>query len=729
MKVIKSSTVGKILLLFVSIAGLVGSIDAMKPNKFTYTVKSKSRQQAMPKRQIGLESVWVQTFDGQKVEMPKWQIDQMKALQVLFVYQKGKNSEGNPVDALMINYEDLTLMQKALTIAGNLGEFAVFCENLMPEQKAHLINAAFAVEAIGLASLLAEGNFSPEIQEKLGATVPGILEPVVGYLQNPEHSKIVLKGENDRSSQFPRCALFSPNGDYILSGGQTFLGLWDGKTGKKVKIPERNYGNVSCIAFSFDGKFIIAGSSTEKNNLILLNISDLNNITYTLLEGHIDWVKCIAFSPDGTKIVSGGVRGQVILWDISNVHKISHTELVGHMPYNSHLKNFVREVAFSSDGNYIISCSDGVKNNLILWDGKTGEQIRILEGHGLTSNPLFSGVSCAAFSSDGNYIISGSKGIENNLILWDGRTGDKIKILEGHKGDVFCAAFSPNSNYIISGSSGIQNNLLLWDISPIVTKNKLPYLLFSLKNYVSGALPQEIVKLIGQNLVELSQLNIVSQEFKGHGTDRSGYDGTMCVAFSPDAKYIVSGGWGKQNLIVWNAKTGKQVKAENLGSAICDVAFGPDSRSIVCTGGYGNHYLVLFKLLDTQALGFISTKLNIAQARFLYRLYLATLNKIPVMIDENDLDYGIYKSLPKDVQNLINSIFPFQLASKTFAQAVEEKKNSYKSFFAKSELTVGQKIKNIKQAMASEIDKNSVAYKACQELLNEFEIEAAFEEV
>jgi hypothetical protein len=31
--------------------------------------------------------------------------------------------------------------------------------------------------------------------------------------------------------------------------------------------------------------------------------------------------------------------------------------------------------------------------------------------------------------------------------------------------------------------------------------------------------------------------------------------------------------------------------------------------------------------------------------------------------------------------------------------------------------------------MASEIDKNSVAYKACQELLNEFEIEAAFEEV
>ncbi len=60
-------------------------------------------------------------------------------------------------------------------------------------------------------------------------------------------------------------------------------------------------------------------------------------------------------------------------------------------------------------------------------------------------------VNVVAFSQDGNRIVSGSDGTQNNLILWNGRTGKQIKVLDGHRNYIKAVAFSLDGEYIVSG--------------------------------------------------------------------------------------------------------------------------------------------------------------------------------------------------------------------------------------------------------------------------------------
>jgi WD40 repeat protein len=68
-------------------------------------------------------------------------------------------------------------------------------------------------------------------------------------------------------------------------------------------------------------------------------------------------VLSVAFSPDGTRIVSGGFDNVVRVWDVATAQPIG-APLRGHT-------DTVRSVAFSPDGTRIVSASDD--KTLRLW--------------------------------------------------------------------------------------------------------------------------------------------------------------------------------------------------------------------------------------------------------------------------------------------------------------------------------------------------------------------------
>ena len=78
--------------------------------------------------------------------------------------------------------------------------------------------------------------------------------------------------------------------------------------------------------------------------------------------------------------------------------------LVGH-------PNYIFSVAFSPDGTKIVSSCWGDQNNLIIWDAITGKRLCNLAGH-------LKGVESVAFSPDGTKIVSGGGGDQNNLLVW-----------------------------------------------------------------------------------------------------------------------------------------------------------------------------------------------------------------------------------------------------------------------------------------------------------------------
>jgi WD40 repeat protein len=111
-----------------------------------------------------------------------------------------------------------------------------------------------------------------------------------------------------------------------------------------------------------------------------------------VLKGHEDSVRSVAFSPDGTRIVSGSGDKTLRLWDVSSGQSIG-APLQGH-------EGSVMSVAFSPDGTRIVSGSGDKTQRL--WDAKSGQPIGApLQGH---ENP----VSSVAFSPDGTRIVSAS---------------------------------------------------------------------------------------------------------------------------------------------------------------------------------------------------------------------------------------------------------------------------------------------------------------------------------
>ena len=146
-----------------------------------------------------------------------------------------------------------------------------------------------------------------------------------------------------------------------------------------------------------------------------------------MLKGHTNWVRSVAFSPDGKQIVSGSSDKSVRFWEASTGNELK--VLKGHT-------DFVRSVAFSPDGKQIVSGSDD--ESVRVWDASTGDKLKVLKGH---TYPVRS----VAFSPDGKRIVSGSN--DESVRVWDVSTCDEV--LKGHTNLV---AFLPDGKQIVSDS-------------------------------------------------------------------------------------------------------------------------------------------------------------------------------------------------------------------------------------------------------------------------------------
>ncbi len=175
----------------------------------------------------------------------------------------------------------------------------------------------------------------------------------------------------------------------------------------------------------------------------------------SIYDGHASIVSAAAFSPDGSRIISGSDDKTLKLWDAASGNCLM--TLSGH-------SHWVMAAAFSPDGSRIISGS--LDNTLKLWDAASGNCLMTLSGHA-------NGVRAAAFSPDGSCIISGSD--DKTLKLWDAASGNCLMTLSGHSHWVMAAAFSPDGSRIISGS--LDNTLKLWDAASgncLMTMTNLP---------------------------------------------------------------------------------------------------------------------------------------------------------------------------------------------------------------------------------------------------------------
>ncbi|MGV0746224.1 nSTAND1 domain-containing NTPase [Mycolicibacterium sp. XJ870] len=349
----------------------------------------------------------------------------------------------------------------------------------------------------------------------------------------------------------------------VASGLQRFatatregtIQIWDSGTGQPVGVRLTGHtGEVWSVAFSPDGSRIVSSGADQT-----VRVWDANSGAPVgdPLTGHTDVVVTAAFSPDGTRIASAGRDGTVRAWDADSGQPVG-APLTGHTPW-------AVSVAFSSDGSRIVSGGGG-DHTVRLWDANTGQPVgAAMVGH--TGD-----VQSVAFSPDGSRIVSGSA--DQSVRVWDANSGQPVGVpLTGHADWVTGVAFSPDGTRIVSGSR--DQTVRVWDAN---SGQPVGAPLTGHTDWVTGVgFSPDGARIESGSSDQTVRVWDPYDPLTGHA------GAVMSAAFSPDGSRIVSGG-GDSTVRMWDVDSRQPVGAPMEHDGVESVAFSPDGSRIVSGG-------------------------------------------------------------------------------------------------------------------------------------------------
>ena len=309
-----------------------------------------------------------------------------------------------------------------------------------------------------------------------------------------------------------RSAAFSPDGRQLVTASPGMALLWDATTGKEIARYEGHSGSVHGVAFSPDGTHILTGGADRTARLF----ATAGGNDSRTLQGLADTVLSVAFSPDGKRALAGGTDQKARLWDLARGTRtgVFHGGTV---------------VAFSPDGKQVLTASDD--RTAQLWDATTGTEIRTFSGHKQQ-------ITSAAISRDGRRIMTASE--DRTARVWDADTGREIARIPGDGGLAHSAALSPDGERVlVTGGMGPESDARLWDVA-------------------SGKM---------------------TSFFRGHRFT------IKAVAFSPDGQRVLTGAWD-ETARLWDAGSGRHIRTFRvptlgLRNMVDAVAFSPDGKQVL----------------------------------------------------------------------------------------------------------------------------------------------------
>jgi WD40 repeat protein len=271
-------------------------------------------------------------------------------------------------------------------------------------------------------------------------------------------------------------------------------------------IPAHAAG-VHAVAYSPDGTRLVSAGSDG-----MLRIWSSEGQQLLELKGHRSIVTSVAWSPDGQWLSSGGSDSSVRLWKADGT---SSQELKGHT-------KGVMAVAWSPDG--IQFATGGGDATVRIWD-LNGKELHVMAGH--TSN-----VCSLAWNSRGSRLASGSW--DNTIRFWNPKTGRGGPVLEGHTYRVNALEWHPEGSMLASGG---DQTLRLWtlDGTPVRTvKTEVDHILtLSWKHdgneIVTGSRFSSILRVV--------DLNNASERVTGESTQA----GVNALAWHPSGDRIAVG--------------------------------------------------------------------------------------------------------------------------------------------------------------------------------------------
>lgn len=365
------------------------------------------------------------------------------------------------------------------------------------------------------------------------------------------------------------CLAFSPDGKKLVSGSKTHhIILWDVTTGEPLRHIGETHERVYSVAFSPDNRTVAIGR--DEGNLTLWDTETGNHIRYFSGMGgeegsilpfeHTGPVHCLAYSPDGLTLASGGYydRGtEVRLWEATT------GEHLGLLITEAGEMDSVDSIAFSPVRQILaVGWSDGA---ISLSDIKTDEPPKTLAK---SLGTMRHEVLCLAFSTDGMLLASGAW--DSTVRLWDLKTNKLIRTLTGHKSKVLSVAFSPDGKTLATCS---KEDVRLWNTEGGENRSIINH--FAILDVAFSPDGKTLASGNDDNTISLWDKKSAKRinTLIGH-TKR-----VIDVVFSPHGETLASADYN--NVLLWNVRTGENLHtlstSENYNYSL---VFSPDGETL-----------------------------------------------------------------------------------------------------------------------------------------------------
>ena len=239
---------------------------------------------------------------------------------------------------------------------------------------------------------------------------------------------------------------FSPDGRWLAAARHREVLLLDAATGRIEQTLAGAENPINAIAFSPDSRQIAAaeGLPSVVGQVRLWEIDGKESRVFT---GHLDSIYALAFSPDGTKLVTASYDKLLILWDVASGKEL-HTL--------KHHTGAVFAAAFSPDGKALVSAA--ADQTVKVWSIETGQRI-------VTLTESTKGLNAVAFHPRGHEIAVAGIDKMIRIYEWNGTSAKLRRSAFAHDAPILSIVYSPDGATLFTGSEDMR--IKAWDAATL----------------------------------------------------------------------------------------------------------------------------------------------------------------------------------------------------------------------------------------------------------------------
>ncbi|CAG9317882.1 unnamed protein product [Blepharisma stoltei] len=237
---------------------------------------------------------------------------------------------------------------------------------------------------------------------------------------------------------------WSPTGSHLAVGTTSGkVMLYDVERSNAVRTLPGHAGRVGALAWN--GSLLSSGSRDK--NILHRDLRSSSKFT-AKLQGHKQEVCGLKWSFEGDQLASGGNDNKLVVWSAQSITPVAK--------FKEHTAA-VKAIAWSPHQHGLLVSGGGTTDRTIRsWNTLLSQNVSCIDTQSQVCNLIF--------SKNSNELVSTHGYSQNQVVVWNYPTMQKIGVLTGHTSRVLYLTMSADSQTIVTGAG--DETLRFWKVFP-----------------------------------------------------------------------------------------------------------------------------------------------------------------------------------------------------------------------------------------------------------------------